>query len=500
MMGNTRNEPLLENPKWRPEDLGAPLPDSEHANSVCLPEWRDVIEYEEKSPRVIDKLKAGYPRFVVPAACGQFFEVCRERYGRDGERCHVYPSERSASRCAKYIKQWSGVEARITPWGERRVFVVCFPAEVETWALKYWRHTGDGISSRQAVSLLAGNIEIPTPAVRDQIKERIAGIAGVPADHVFLFKSGMSAIYTLHRMAVARRPEGACVQFGFPYVDTLKILQDFGHRSAFFPLGNKVDLKMLNRMAMIDRIAAVFCEFPSNPLLNSPDLASLAQSARNGQFPLIVDDTISTAVNVNLLAAADVVVTSLTKYFTGRGDIMGGAAVLNPNSPIHDALLAALRSEYEDTVWAENLTLMAVSSEDYPARMQQINRTAEQICDWLVTRPEVKTVYYPKFQTRELYDRYRRPEGGYSGLFSLLLNDAAQTSEPFYNALAFCKGPNLGTHFSLCCPFTMLAHFDELDWAEQCGVSRYLLRFSIGLEPADVLIKRIETALAATHR
>ena len=493
------NEPLLDQPKWRPDDLGAPLPASAHANSVCLPEWRDVVDYEEKSPRVIERLQAGYPRFVVPVQCSQFFDVCRTRFARDGERCHVYPSERSASRCAAHIKRWCGAEVRIVPWGELRVFVVCFPAEAETWALKYWRHTGDGISSRQAAALIDGQVELPKPALRERIKERIGAMAGVPADHVYLFKSGMAAIYTLHRMAVARRPEGANVQFGFPYVDTLKILQDFGHRSAFFPLGNKIDLKMLNRMAMIDRIAAVFCEFPSNPLLNSPDLAALAQIARNGQFPLIVDDTISTAANVDLLPAADLVVTSLTKYFTGRGDVMGGAVVLNPKSPIHESLVAALRSEYEDTVWAENLTLMERYSEDYLERMRQVNRTTEQVCDWLAARPEVKTVYYPKFQTRELYDRYRRHDGGYSGLFSLLLKDAAQTSEPFYNALAFCKGPNLGTVFSLCCPFTMLAHYDELEWAEQCGVSRYLLRFSIGLEPAEELIARLERALTTVQ-
>jgi cystathionine gamma-synthase len=61
--------------------------------------------------------------------------------------------------------------------------------------------------------------------------------------------------------------------------------------------------------------------------------------------------------------------------------------------------------------------------------------------------------------------------------------------------LRFSKGPNLGTYFSLCCPFTLLAHFDELDWAEHCGVSRYLLRFSVGLEPATDLIDRVREAL-----
>ncbi len=491
------DEPLLNDPKWRPEDLGVPLPASEHANSMCLPTWEDVVGYEEKHPRVIEKLQAGYPRFVVPAQCAAFFEICRERFARPGEKCHAYPSERAAQRCARLIQQWCGTEVRVLAWPERRIHVVCFPVEIEPWALKYWRHTGDGISSRQAATLLAGKTDPAKPAVRDQVKSRIASLFGVDAGQVFLFKSGMASIYTLHRMAVSRRPEAACVQFGFPYVDTLKILQDFGSRSAFFPLGNQTDLRMLSRMSMIDRIAAVFCEFPSNPLLNCPDLAALAQSARNGQFPLIVDDTLSTAVNVNLFPAADIVLTSLTKHFTGRGDVMGGAVVLNPGSPIHDSLKKAMQSEYEDTVWGENLELMDTYSADFTERMLQVNQTAEAVCDWLVSRPEVKTVYYPKFQTRAQYDKFRRPDGGYGGMFSLLLKDAQKNAASFYNALEFCKGPNLGTVFSLCCPFTMLAHYDELDWAEQCGVSRYLLRFSIGLEPADVLIGRLTRAFAA---
>ena len=40
----------------------------------------------------------------------------------------------------------------------------------------------------------------------------------------------------------------------------------------------------------------------------------------------------------------------------------------------------------------------------------------------------------------------------------------------------------LGTTFTLACPFTLLAHYGELDWAESCGVSRYLIRISVGLE------------------
>lgn len=488
---------LIHAPRWQAADLGAPLPESAHANSVCLPAWQDVIDYEEKKPRVMERLRAGYPRFVVPAHCAKLFEQCRTRFGRAGELCHAYPSMRSADRAAGFIGKWSGLEARVVPWPAHRVFVVCFPAAATPFALKYWRHTGEGISSRRAELLINQQPEVDADRARHVLLERIAGFAGVPADCVYLFKSGMAAIYTLHRMMMRMRPDGSCVQFGFPYVDTLKVQQDFGFRSMFFPIGNKSDLKMLERLAVLDRVGGIFCEFPSNPLLTSPDLHALAKIARRQHIPLIVDDTVSSWLNVNLLDVADVTVTSLTKYFSGRGDVMGGVAIINPASPRFNQIRSAFRAEYEDTTWGENLVLLEEQSRDFPERMRQINETTAALTDWLGTCPEVERLYYPAQHTRERYDAFKRPDGGYSGLFSVVLKDPARTTPAFYNALRICKGPNLGTTFSLCCPFTMLAHYDELDWAEQCGVSRYLIRFSTGLESFDDLRDRIQTALHA---
>jgi cystathionine gamma-synthase len=59
--------------------------------------------------------------------------------------------------------------------------------------------------------------------------------------------------------------------------------------------------------------------------------------------------------------------------------------------------------------------------------------------------------------------------------------------------MAFCKGPSLGTVFTLADPFTLLAHFGELDWAESCGVSRHLIRLSTGLEDPEDLWQRLDT-------
>lgn len=184
----------------------------------------------------------------------------------------------------------------------------------------------------------------------------------------------MSAIYTIYRASNGVFPGRRSVQFGFPYVDTLKIQQDLGPGVHFFHRGDERELQQLGELLETEPVSAIFCEFPSNPLLISPN------------YP---------------------------KYCTAGND----AAV-------------------------------------------------------------------------------QREGAGYGGLFSLVLRAPERTTQRFFDSLQFCKGPNLGTYFSLCCPFTLLAHFQELEWAEDRGVSRYLLRFSVGLESPACLIDRLSRALA----
>jgi cystathionine gamma-synthase len=64
-----------------------------------------------------------------------------------------------------------------------------------------------------------------------------------------------------------------------------------------------------------------------------------------------------------------------------------------------------------------------------------------------------------------------------------------------YEAMRFSKGPSLGTEYSLICPYTLLAHYTELEWAAACGVAPELLRLSVGLEPVEELQARLQDAL-----
>ena len=92
-------------PRWRASDLGAPLPPSPHANSVCLPTWQDVCDYEEKKPRVLDRLQAGYPRFVIPPRVAQFLE---SHTAVKWVSHPSLPSHKDYDRAKKYLPKGAG--------------------------------------------------------------------------------------------------------------------------------------------------------------------------------------------------------------------------------------------------------------------------------------------------------------------------------------------------------------------------------------------------------
>jgi cystathionine gamma-synthase len=117
----------------------------------------------------------------------------------------------------------------------------------------------------------------------------------------------------------------ALINFSFPYIDTLKVLEKFGPGCLFYGRGSSDDLDDLEkRLQSGEKFLALFCEFPGNPLLMSPDLARIRILADAYDFGVVVDETIGNFLNVNVLPYADVVVSSLTKVFSGDSNVMGG--------------------------------------------------------------------------------------------------------------------------------------------------------------------------------
>ena len=486
-------------PCFRASDLGCALPNSPHAVSVCLPRWADNVGYEEADPRVVEKLESGYPRFVLHPTVQRLFAAASDRLAQPGEVCFVFPSAGVARRAAAYVSRHSGQSARISGLDQGLLTATCTNSQQRHLLMQYWQHTGEIVTSRMAAAALGEQLRESTEADGQQaqaaMRQRLADLSGVPERDVYLYPSGMAAMFTATRVLQRIWPDRQSVQFGFPYVDILKIQQRWGAGVHFFPDGSKTDLEQLS--AILDRhpILGLICEFPGNPLLKSPDLKSLAELAQQHQFPLVVDDTIGALLNVDVFPAADIVATSLTKYFSGTGDVMGGCLILNPALPHYQKLREVLDELHQDLLFAEDAVALEQNSRDYAARVKRINQTTETVCEALRAHPHVERVDYPKYRTAENYEAWMRPGGGYGGLFSLQLHDESKRAPQFFDRLTISKGPNLGTNFSLCCPYTILAHYNELDFAESCGISRYLIRVSIGLEDPQWLLHRFVSAL-----
>ncbi|MGA1538882.1 MAG: PLP-dependent transferase [Chthoniobacterales bacterium] len=473
---------LHAHPLCHAEDLGAPIPDSLHAVSVCLPTWADVIGYEEKEPRVIDKMRTGYPRFFFHPLIKKVRAALEAKPGRD---VLPFADEPAAKQCAALAK---GKAVEVDG-----LWAAYFPAENLPVARAYWQHAGRILSSRAAEDWLdSRRLAAPDPALELTLRERLAGWSGAPVQNTSLHPSGMAAIFTAFQAVTARRPGKRTVMFGFPYTDTLKILEKFGRGVEFYPRGDAQDLARLSDLLEEEEVAGIFCEFPSNPLLHVPDLPALHAMAAAKGVPLVVDDTIGTFFNVDVLPHTDFVATSLTKAISGEGDVMSGALTVNPRG----LFAAELPSTAPGGIYARDLQILEHNARDFPERMKIANRNAAELARWLAKQPAVEKVWYPGLDPSPVYEQLRKPEGGYGAVISFLPRQAAQNTPRIFENLRLSRGISLGTSYSLVCPYVQLAHYRELDWARRCGIDPYLLRVAVGTEPWEDLKQRFETALS----
>ena len=484
---------LLTFPHWKAEHLGLPMPDSPHAVSVALPLWEHNIKYEEGDAEVVDRLQAAYPRFCLHPYVRR---LCHDIFGAPNAGL-IFPSTAAAQRAVDYVAWRGGRSARLVALANQTACGVAIDPEEFSRLREYWQHAGEVLTSRSAELILNGQpVASSETLARRTVRERLRDFRRNRDAEIWLYPCGMAAIAAVWRALRQYDSTSPSVQFGFPYVDTLKIQQRFAPADVqFYPVGNRDDLKQLTELLKTQKIAAVFCESTTNPLLKSLDLQTLRQLADEHDFLLVIDDTLAACINHDLLPFADVVVTSLTKYFGGYGDVLGGSVTLNPASRHADWLRPAFAENFEELLVDADVEVLERNSRDVRSRVETINRNANQLARWLTAQPQVDKVYHPSLDTQRFDWMNEHSIHHNGGLLSIVLKNPAVATPAVFDHLEICKGPNLGTIFTLCCPYTILAHFTELDFVEQCGVSRWLLRISVGTEPIEQLQTRFKHAL-----
>ncbi len=484
---------LLTSPHWKAEHLGLPMPDSPHAVSVALPLWEHNIKYEEGDAEVVNRLQAAYPRFCLHPYVRR---LCHEVFGAENAGL-IFPSTAAAQRAVDYVVWRGGRSARLVAITNQTACGVAIAPDEFSRLREYWQHAGEVLTSRAAELILNGQSvkSTETPA-RQTVRRRLRDLRTNSGSEIWLYPCGMAAIAAVWRAVRQHDSTNPSVQFGFPYVDTLKIQQRFAPADVrFYPVGNRDELQQLAELLNTQKIAAVLCESTTNPLLTSLDLQTLRQLADKHEFLLVIDDTLAACINHDVLPFADVVVTSLTKYFSGYGDVLAGSVTLNPASRHADWLRSGLADNFEELLIDADVEILERNSRDVRARVETMNRNANQLARWLTEQPQIETVYHPSLDTPRFDWMNEHSTDHNGGLLSIVLKTPSVTTPVVFDHLAICKGPNLGTNFTLCCPYTILAHFTELDFVEQCGVSRWLLRISVGTEPIEELKRRFEHAL-----
>ncbi|KOS21515.1 putative cystathionine gamma-synthase [Escovopsis weberi] len=426
-----------------------------------------------------------------------------------------------------------------------RLYCIIFDISNAPAVSGVWSNIGLGLSIRAAEHLLPQAhtlVEVPLPPRADPVpeptwtpegpahqglRERIhellhhaardpAKVTSSPRD-VFLYPSGMAAVHYAYKHLLAYRP-GHIVMVGIAYQATHDYLaEQLGER---FKLVGSVGEQAMDEMEQWleakacegQPVSFVITEVTINPLAETPDTARLQRLSEKYGFAIIIDDTIGGFGNVDVLPRADLVLTSLSKSFSGLANVIGGSVVLNPQSPHYAALAPLFRAAApRNELFHGDAAALLDNARDFLPRTAVFNRNAAAIAAFLHARaqdprsPVTKVWYPPYLPSGRFYDELKRlpsgdvPEPGYGCVLTVDF-DCKESAKAFYDRLGFVIGPHLGAPQSLAMAYNMFlfghnpdqtAHFQSL------GMKEAAVRISAGLESEEDVIDTIKDALEA---
>ncbi|MGB0743426.1 MAG: PLP-dependent transferase, partial [Opitutales bacterium] len=200
---------------------------------------------------------------------------------------------------------------------------------------------------------------------------------------------------------------------------------------------------------------------------------------------MLVDPTIASVYNVDVLPYADLLITSLTKYASIEGDVMIGALALNPESPFYGDLVLRT-SSFHVSPYRRDLARLALEMDAAPGIIEKINASTAKLCAFLREHPAVKKIYCASCSDH--IETIAKVDGPVGAVISIELEGEL---EKFYDTIRLMKGPSFGTRYTLLCPFMYLAHYDLVsseegrEFLKSVGIAPELIRISVGEEPYE---------------
>ena len=494
----------MTNSIFQPIICGETLPpDNIHAVSVSMPTLQDVIDYEEQTPEILEKITIAYPRFVMHPYLKILAKFIKEKYKINDNYEVVLLSSQKA---VKVVSNKYFIHNKIDinePFG---VILVQNGTTQLNKVLKFIQHVGYNLSSRLAQEYLFKEGLIDTKHIEGYEDEKTAyntltktlAIAyNQPQKNVCLTPSGMNAVYCALRglktiQNVNNRTK--LIQLGWLYLDTMNIVEHyFDENKIFYDINN---LDLLEDYLKINghTISAIITEIPTNPLLQTVDLVRLKTLCITYNIPLVIDATFATPFNLDLKPYADIYVESLTKFASGNADVLMGAIILNENSKI--SMISQEFFKHADMPYIKDIQRLAYEIKDYESRMKIISSNTKKLVEYFKTAPFIDEIFYclnPKYASN--YQKLMIDENSYTGIISVTFK---KDFKEVYDKLNFAKGPSLGTEFTLLMPYTYLAHYDLITsesgnkFLKEIGLPINLLRISVGIEDINEIINEFK--------
>ena len=281
--------------------------------------------------------------------------------------------------------------------------------------------------------------------------------------------------------------------------------------------------------AVKENTRAIFVESLGNPKLDVLDLKAISAEAKKARIPFIVDNTVATPALLNPIEhGANIVIHSLTKYINGNGTALGGVIIdagtfdwssgkfpeFTEPSPgyhglvYHEALgpaayIAKVRIEglrdHGACLSPFNAFQIIQGLETLEIRIKKHSENALALATWLEGRKEVAWVNYPGLKSSNYYAHAQAylPKGQ-SGIVTFGVKGGYESAKKIADETkVFSLLANIGDTKSLIIHPASTTH-QQLDDAAQLttGVTKDLIRLSVGLEELDDLTSDLEQAFA----
>ncbi|MFD2564227.1 O-acetylhomoserine aminocarboxypropyltransferase/cysteine synthase family protein [Aquimarina rubra] len=302
-------------------------------------------------------------------------------------------------------------------------------------------------------------------------------------------------------------------------------LPRFGITTTFVDPSNAENFKN----AVQENTRVFFVESLGNPKLDVLDLKAISAEAKAYKVPLIVDNTVATPALLNPIEyGANIVIHSLTKYISGNGTSLGGVIIdagtfdwssgkfpeFTEPSPgyhglvYHDALGAAafiakariegLR-DHGAALSPFNAFQILQGLETLEIRIKKHSENALSLATWLQDQDEVAWVKYPGLESDPYYKLAKEylPKGQ-SGIITFGIKGGFDSAKTVANETKiFSLLANIGDSKSLIIHPASTTHQQlNPEQQESTGVTRDLIRLSVGLEDIEDLKTDLKSAFA----